>query len=220
MWRTLLTCSALPVTVASALMNSHGAWRSGIERNDQIGLSPRTVGGEFVGCVMLMIVVVGSGLAAQSLSPGDLGLELLENASAIGAGLFAIINIVGPVSGAHLNPIVSLVDAWFGACSWVRALVYIPVQIVGCIIGTVVANVMFDRAWISWSTHHRASWPALPVRDRRDDRFDPPGLRAQAKWPTEHERCRRGPLHLHGLFRDVLGDVREPGRDHRPIIHQ
>lgn len=140
-------------------MNSHGAWRSGIERNDQIGLSPRTVGGEFVGCVMLMIVVVGSGLAAQSLSPGDLGLELLENASAIGAGLFAIINIVGPVSGAHLNPIVSLVDAWFGACSWVRALVYIPVQIVGCIIGTVVANVMFDRAWISWSTHHRATGP-------------------------------------------------------------
>jgi len=49
--------------------------------------------------------------------PGDIGLELLENALAIGAGLFAIINIVGPVSGSHLNPIVSLVDAWFGACS-------------------------------------------------------------------------------------------------------
>jgi arsenate reductase len=73
------------------------------------------LGGEFVGCVMLMVVVVGSGLAAQALSPGDIGLELLENALAIGAGLFAIINIVGPVSGSHLNPIISLVDAWFGA---------------------------------------------------------------------------------------------------------
>jgi arsenate reductase (thioredoxin) len=129
------------------------------ERNDQIGLSSRSLGGEFVGCVMLMVIVVGSGLAAQSLSPGDVGLELLENAMAIGAGLFAIINIVGPVSGAHLNPVVSLVDAWFGACSWSRALAYIPTQTVGCIVGTVVANLMFDRSWISWSTHHRASGP-------------------------------------------------------------
>jgi arsenate reductase len=108
---------------------------------------------------MLMIVVVGSGLAAQKLSPGDVGLELLENASVIGAGLFVIINIVGPVSGAHLNPIVSLVDAFFGACSWVRALAYIPTQVVGCVLGTVIANVMFDHSWISWSTHHRASAP-------------------------------------------------------------
>jgi len=108
---------------------------------------------------MLMLIVVGSGLAAQSLSPGDVGLELLENSLAIGAGLFAIINIVGPVSGAHLNPIVSLVDAWFGACSWSRAIAYIPTQVAGCIVGTVVANLMFDRPWISWSTHHRASAP-------------------------------------------------------------
>jgi arsenate reductase len=133
--------------------------RMNAEREDQIGLSGRSLGGEFVGCVMLMVVVVGSGLAAQSLSPGDVGLELLENALAIGAGLFAIINIVGPVSGAHLNPIVSLVDAWFGACSWARAFAYVPTQIVGCIVGTVVANLMFDNAWISWSTHHRATAP-------------------------------------------------------------
>jgi arsenate reductase (thioredoxin) len=129
------------------------------ERHDAIGLSSRSLGGEFVGCVMLMVVVVGSGLAAQSLSPGDIGLELLENALAIGAGLFAIINIVGPVSGAHLNPIVSFVDAWLGACSWTRAFAYLPVQVVGCIAGTIVANVMFDRSWISWSTHHRATAP-------------------------------------------------------------
>jgi arsenate reductase len=129
------------------------------ERHDAIGLSGRSLGGEFVGCVMLMVVVVGSGLAAQSLSPGDIGLDLLENSLAIGAGLFAIINIVGPVSGAHLNPIVSVVDAWFGACSWTRALAYLPVQVVGCVAGTIVANAMFGHSWISWSTHHRASAP-------------------------------------------------------------
>ena len=127
--------------------------------HDPIGLSARSLTGEFVGCVMLMIVVVGSGLAAQSLSPGNVGLELLENALAIGAGLFAIINVVGPVSGSHLNPIVSLVDAWFGDCSWARAVAYIPTQIAGCVVGTVVANVMFSRAWVSWSTDHRASAP-------------------------------------------------------------
>jgi arsenate reductase len=129
------------------------------ERHDAIAVSSRSLGGEFVGCVMLMVVVVGSGLAAQSLSPGDIALELLENALAIGAGLFVIINIIGPVSGAHLNPIVSLVDAWLGACTWTRALVYIPVQAVGCVTGSIIANVMFNRSWISWSTHHRASAP-------------------------------------------------------------
>jgi glycerol uptake facilitator-like aquaporin len=121
------------------------------------GVEWRALLGEFIGCVMLMIVVVGSGLAAQSLSPGDVGLELLENALAIGAGLFVIINIVAPVSGAHLNPVVSLADAWIGSCSWLRAALYIPFQFAGCIVGTIVANRMFADPWVTWSTHHRAS---------------------------------------------------------------
>jgi glycerol uptake facilitator-like aquaporin len=123
------------------------------------GVAWRALLGEFVGCAMLMVVVVGSGFAAQSLSPGDVGLELLENALAIGAGLFIIINVVAPVSGAHFNPVVSFVDAWIGTCSWFRAFIYLPFQFVGCISGTVVANLMFGHAWISWSTHHRASAP-------------------------------------------------------------
>jgi arsenate reductase len=123
------------------------------------GVAWRALVGEFVGCAMLMVVVVGSGLAAQSLSPGDVGLELLENALAIGAGLFVIINVVAPVSGAHFNPIVSMVDAWIGTCSWFRAFIYLPFQFVGCIVGTIVANLMFGHAWVSWSTHHRASAP-------------------------------------------------------------
>ena len=115
--------------------------------------------GEYLGCAMLMVVVVGSGYAAQRLSPGNVGLELLENALSIGAGLFVIINIFGPVSGAHLNPLVSLVDAWFGTSSWLRAACYLPFQFLGCITGTIVANLMFGSEWISWSTQRRASAP-------------------------------------------------------------
>ncbi len=136
--------------------------RASPEAHSSAGAHPvtwRALVGELVGCAMLMVVVVGSGYAAQRLSPGNVGLELLENALAIGAGLFVIINIFGPVSGAHLNPLVSLVDAWFGTSSWFRAFGYMPFQFLGCVAGTVLANLMFGSTWISWSTHHRASAP-------------------------------------------------------------
>jgi glycerol uptake facilitator-like aquaporin len=68
---------------------------------------------ELVGTALLLIAVIGSGIAAQSLSPGDTGVELLENALATGAALVAIILTVGSVSGAHLNPVVSCADALF-----------------------------------------------------------------------------------------------------------
>lgn len=70
--------------------------------------------GELCGTAFLVAVVVGSGIAAQRLSPGDVGLQLLENAAATAAGLVALILALGPVSGAHLNPVVTLCDAWAG----------------------------------------------------------------------------------------------------------
>ena len=73
---------------------------------------------EFLGSGFLAAVVIGSGIAAQRLSPGETGLELLENAAATAAGLFAIILMFGPVSGGHFNPVVSFVDAAFGGLSW------------------------------------------------------------------------------------------------------
>ena len=73
---------------------------------------------EFLGSAFLAAVVVGSGIAAQQLSPDDVGLELFENAAATGAGLFAIILMFGPVSGGHFNPVVSLADATFGGLRW------------------------------------------------------------------------------------------------------
>jgi len=112
---------------------------------------------EFLGSAFLAALVVGSGIAAQTLSPGDTGLQLFENAAATAAGLFAIILMFGPVSGGHFNPVVSLTDASFKGMRWRDALAYAPVQIAGCITGAIVANIMFELTAISISTHHRAS---------------------------------------------------------------
>jgi glycerol uptake facilitator-like aquaporin len=112
---------------------------------------------EFVGCVFLSAVVVGSGIAAQQLSPGQLGLDLLENAAATAVGLYAIILMVGPISGAHLNPVVSVVDAAFGGIHWRQVPGYVAAQVAGCIAGAALANAMFDHAVISISQHDRSS---------------------------------------------------------------
>ena len=112
---------------------------------------------EFLGAAFLTAVVIGSGIAAQRLSPDDIGLELFENAAATAAGLYTIILMFGPVSGAHFNPVVSLVDASFGGLSWRRALAYIPAQVAGCVTGAIAANAMFAIAAVSISAKHRAS---------------------------------------------------------------
>jgi arsenate reductase len=112
---------------------------------------------EFLGSAFLAAVVIGSGIAAQQLSPGYTGLQLFENAAATAAGLFAIILMFGPVSGGHFNPVVSFTDAAFGGLSWRDATAYLPAQVLGCIFGAVVANVMFSKAAIEVSTKHRAS---------------------------------------------------------------
>ncbi len=112
---------------------------------------------ELLGSAFLGAIVIGSGIAAQTLSPGDVGLQLLENALATAAGLAAIILMFGPVSGGHFNPVVSLADASFGGVSVRDALAYIPTQTAGCLLGAIVANAMFARSALSISVHHRAS---------------------------------------------------------------
>jgi arsenate reductase len=112
---------------------------------------------EYLGSLLLAAVVIGSGIAAQTLSPNALGLELLENAAVTGLGLYVLILIFMPVSGAHFNPVVSLVDALFGHISWRDASKYVAAQIVGCFSGAVLANLMFSHSAISISTHHRAT---------------------------------------------------------------
>ena len=116
---------------------------------------------ELLGSAFLAAAVVGSGIAASRLSPGAPGLELLENAVATGAALVAIILMVAPVSGAHLNPVVSFADAALGGISWRDAVAYLPAQVVGCMLGAVLADVMFSLPAVAFSTTRRVTGPHL-----------------------------------------------------------
>lgn len=115
----------------------------------------RRIVAEFLGSALLAAVVVGSGIAAERLSPSDVGLQLLENALATALALPVLILLFIHISGAHFNPVVSLVDSAIGLRSWHDTAVYIPAQIAGCIAGAVLANLMFGAAAVSWSTKER-----------------------------------------------------------------
>jgi len=112
---------------------------------------------ELLGTGLLVAVVVGSGIAAQRLSPGDIGLQLLENSTATGAGLVALILAFGPVSGAHFNPVVTLADRLLGGMSSRDGIWYVAVQMIGACAGAMVANLMFDLPAVTVSTHLRSS---------------------------------------------------------------
>jgi arsenate reductase len=112
---------------------------------------------EAVGTGLLVAIVVGSGIAAQRLSPGNTGLQLLENSTATCAGLVALILAFGSVSGAHFNPVVSLADRLLGGLSTRDLGIYVIAQVAGACIGAVVANLMFALDPVTWSTHQRAT---------------------------------------------------------------
>ena len=112
---------------------------------------------ESLGSAALTAIVVGSGIAAQRLSPRDVGLELLENALVTGLGLYVLIVVFARVSGAHFNPVVTLVSAASRGVAWRDVPAYVLAQVLGCVLGAMTANAMFSRALISLSTHHRAS---------------------------------------------------------------
>jgi glycerol uptake facilitator-like aquaporin len=109
---------------------------------------------ELVGTAFLVAAVVGSGIAAQRLSPGDAGLQLLENSLATGAVLVALILAFQPVS-ASFNPVVTLVERALGLLSTTAAVALVVAQVVGGLLGVVVANLMFDLDAVSVSTHER-----------------------------------------------------------------
>lgn len=121
----------------------------------------RALAGEFVGSALLAAVVVGSGIAAQTLSPSDAGLALFENAFATALGLAVLILIFQTVSGAHFNPVVSVVDALLHRKGWAITSSYIPAQVLGCIAGAILANLMFGEPAVAWSTTDRSTWPHL-----------------------------------------------------------
>jgi arsenate reductase len=121
----------------------------------------RAAAGEFLGSAGLAAVVIGSGIAAQRLSPDDVGLQLFENAFATALGLAVLILVFATVSGSHFNPVVTLVDITLHRRTWSTAAVYLPAQMLGCITGAILANLMFDEPAIAWSTTDRSAWPLV-----------------------------------------------------------
>jgi len=117
---------------------------------------PRRFVSELFGTLFLVAAVVGSGIMAERLSNGNVALALLANTIATGAALVALILAFGPVSGAHLNPVVSFMDALEGGLPWAEVPHYVITQIVGGISGAVVVHLMFGLPIISFSRHARA----------------------------------------------------------------
>jgi glycerol uptake facilitator-like aquaporin len=134
-------------------------------RKALVSLSRRLVA-ELLGTGLLVTVVAGSGIAAQRLSPHDVGLQLLENSTATALGLAVLILVWGPVSGAHFNPVVSAADWLLGRRADTglpsrEVGAYAVVQVVGAVLGAVLANLMFDVPIDQLSTHERmgaGSW--------------------------------------------------------------
>jgi glycerol uptake facilitator-like aquaporin len=116
----------------------------------------RRVVAEFVGSLFLLAAIVGSGIMAERLAGGNLALALLANTFATGAALIAIILAFGPVSGAHLNPAVTLAGAWLGETKWCDVPAYVVAQVTGAFAGVAVAHLMFGSPIFSLSNHVRS----------------------------------------------------------------
>ena len=112
---------------------------------------------EALGTGFLVVAVIGSGIMASRLSPDDVGLQLLENAAATAGALIGLILMLGAVSGAHLNPVVTLVDRLFGTITTRDSVLYMVAQTIGGCLGAIVANVMFELPAVEWSTKERSS---------------------------------------------------------------
>ena len=111
---------------------------------------------EFAGSLLLLAAVVGSGIMGERLAAGNIAIALLANTLATGAALIAIILAFGPISGAHLNPVVTLSDAWLGGIGWRETPVYLLAQLAGAFAGVAVAHLMFGLSLFAASTHARS----------------------------------------------------------------
>jgi glycerol uptake facilitator-like aquaporin len=115
----------------------------------------RMAAAEAVGTALLLAIVVGSGIMGERLAQGNMAVALLANSLATGAGLYALINIFGPVSGAHFNPVVSGVSVWDGRLSGYHGIVYVLAQVSGAFGGVAAAHMMFGLPIVQVSSHMR-----------------------------------------------------------------
>ncbi len=127
---------------------------------------PRRLLAEGVGTLLLLAIVIGSGVMAERLAGGNVAVALLANTAATVAGLWVLIELFGPVSGAHFNPAVSAVMAWRGALARRELMPYVAVQLIGAMLGAWLAHAMFDMTIVQWSSHQRTGlgqWVAEAV---------------------------------------------------------
>jgi glycerol uptake facilitator-like aquaporin len=187
----------------------------------------RRVLAEFVGTAFLLAAVVGSGIAAQRLSPGDAGLQLLENSTATGAALVALIMALQPVSAAF-NPVVTLVERALGAVTGGAAAACIGAQVAGGVTGTVAANLMFGLPPVGIATHQRGGaglWLAEAVatvglllvifgtvRGGRADRVGPAvgAYIAAAYWFTSSTSFANPAVTAARVFSDTFAGIAPP----------
>lgn len=119
---------------------------------------------EACGCVLLTATVVGSGIMGAQLAAGNTAVALVANTGATVAILVVSISLFARVSGAHFNPVVTLMMALHRRMNWASALAYVPIQIAGCCLGAMLAHVMFELPLLQVSTHVR-SGPAQFVSE-------------------------------------------------------
>lgn len=117
---------------------------------------PRKLLGEVLGTCLLLAVVIGSGIMGERLAGGNVAVALLANTLATVAGLYVLIEVFGPISGAHFNPAVSLVMAVRGQLPRGQVLPYIAAQFLGAMLGAWLAHAMFDLSILQWSTKVRS----------------------------------------------------------------
>jgi glycerol uptake facilitator-like aquaporin len=115
----------------------------------------RRVVAEALGTALLLAAVVGSGVMGDRLAGGNVAVALLANSLATGGALVALIATLRPVSGAHLNPVVTLVDAWQSRPGWAPVAATVAAQVIGAVLGVLLAHAMFGEAWIGASVHDR-----------------------------------------------------------------
>ena len=118
----------------------------------------RKLASEAIGTMLLLAVVIGSGIMAERLSGGNDAIALLANTLATVGGLYILIEVMGPVSGAHFNPAVSAVMAWRGDLPKSSLAPYVLAQLLGAMLGAGLAHLMFDLQWLQFSAKVRTGW--------------------------------------------------------------
>lgn len=121
----------------------------------------RRVASEGLATALLLAAIIGSGIMGEDLAQGNMAIALLANTMATGAILVALILAFGPISGAHMNPLVTVAEAWRGNVGWRDVPVYIGAQVAGAYAGVSAAHAMFGKPLLFASQHARAGWPQL-----------------------------------------------------------